>query len=218
MHNKIMPRRLSKAVVVVDDHPVVRKGVSAVVNDLETFEVVGAASDGAEAIGLVETLIPDVVVLDLMMPRLGGIETILELRRRDCRAEFLVFTIHQSEQLCAEALEAGARGYVCKSESDHLVPALQAVSRHEKYLSPFVTDAFLKSASDELWNWKPLTERERQLVRLVAEGHSNKTISQRLKISVKTAETHRASAMRKTGSNSASQLTLYAARNGLVNL
>jgi DNA-binding NarL/FixJ family response regulator len=167
---------------------------------------------------LVEKLDPDVVVIDLRMPRLGGIETISELRRRHCTAKFLVFTLHQSEQLCAEALEAGAFGYVCKNETDHLAPALEAVSRQQRYVSPAVSEATSRPARDKVWARTPLTTRERQIIKLVAEGHSNTTISRLLDISVKTAETHRASAMRKTGSNSASQLTMYAARNGIVEL
>jgi DNA-binding NarL/FixJ family response regulator len=210
--------RLIKSVLVVDDHPVVRKGVASVIDDLDNLGIVGTAGDGAEAIDLAETLHPDVVVLDLRMAGLGGVETIVELRRRRSRAEFLVFTLHQSEHLCAEALAAGARGYVCKSESEHLVPALEAVSRGERYLSPIVREAIPRSGSEEQWDWKPLTTRERQIVRLVAEGYSSKQISRLLNISVKTTETHRASAMRKTGSNSASQLTIYAARNGIVEL
>ena len=214
----LVPRHDARTVLVVDDHPVVRKGVCAIVEDLEKFELVGAASDGVEAIELIEALNPDIVVLDLAMPRLGGMDMIVELRRRQSAVEFVVFTLHQSDHLCAHAIEAGARGYVCKSESSHLVAALEAVSRRERYLSPVVREAVSQKASDELWDRKPLTTRERQIVRLVAEGLSNKDIGRRLNISVKTVETHRASAMRKTGSNSAAQMTIYAARNGLVEL
>jgi len=214
----MVPGRVAMTVLVVDDHPVVRTGVCATVGGLEKFEVVGTAADGAEAIDLIEAIRPDIVVLDLKMPNLGGIDTIIELRRRHSAAEFIVFTLHRSDQLCADAMAAGARGYVCKSESDHLAPALEAVARREFYLSPAVSQSVSNKANDEVWDRKPLTLRERQIVRLVAEGLSNKVISRRLDISIKTIETHRASAMRKTGSNTVSQLTIYAARNGLVEL
>lgn len=205
-------------VMVVDDHPVVRTGVCAMIESLENFEVVAIASNGSEAIDLIESTNPDIVVLDIAMPRLGGMETIAELKRRASVPEFIVFTLHQSDLLCARVLEAGARGYVCKSESDHLVPALEAVSRRETYVSPAVSDTISQQSNDEFWDRRPLTERERQIVRMVAEGHSTRDIARRLKISVKTAETHRAAAMRKTGSNTAAKLTLYAARNGIVDL
>lgn len=208
----------SKTVLVVDDHPVVRKGVCTMVESLDQFEVVGEAGDGFGAIELAESLDPDIVVIDLAMPHLGGIEAIVELKRRLAAVEILVFTLHRSDQLYLQAMDAGARAYVSKAESDHLSPALEAVSRRLPYFSPAVSEAASHQSGEELWDRKPLTIRERQIVRLVAEGHSNKEIARLLRISVKTTETHRASAMRKTGTNSVSALTIYAARNGLVDL
>ena len=208
----------TRTVVVVDDHPVVRKGVRTIVESLEQFEVVGEAGDGAEAVELAESTHPDIVVMDLAMPGVGGIEAIGELRRRLPSAEILVFTLHRSDQLYLQAMDAGARAYVCKGESEHLGPALEAVSRHRPYFSPAVSEVMAPQSGEELWDRRPLTNRERQIVRLVAQGHSNKEIARLLKISVKTTETHRASAMRKTGTNSVASLTLYAARNGLVDL
>jgi DNA-binding NarL/FixJ family response regulator len=205
-----------KSVLVVDDHPIVRRGVRALIEMHEELEVVGDAEDGLRAIELAEETCPDIVVIDLSMPQLGGLETISELRRRLPRVEILIFTLHQSDHVFAQAIGAGARGYVCKAESDHLIPALEAVARCDSYYSPIVREAY--EADDEAWDRRPLTLRERQIVKLVAEGHSNKGIARLLKISVKTTETHRSSAMRKTGTNSVAGLTLYAARNGLVDL
>lgn len=215
---KTVQWRGTKTVLVVDDHPVVRKGVRTIVESLDQFEVVGEAGDGAEAIELADALTPDIVILDLAMPQLGGIEAIVGIRRCLSGVEILVFTLHRSDQLYLQAMDAGARAYVCKGESDHLSAAIEAVSRRQAYFSPAVSEAVSQLSSDELWDRKPLTVRERQIVRLVAQGYSNKEIARLLNISVKTTETHRASAMRKTGTNSAAALTVYAARNGLVDL
>jgi DNA-binding NarL/FixJ family response regulator len=182
------------------------------------YRVVGEASDGIEAIERARSLRPEIVVLDLAMPELGGVGAIVELRRVNPDVEILVFTHHQSDIRCRRAIDAGARAFVCKSESEHLEPALEAVSRGQTYLSPFVREPILQLSRDEVWERQMLTEREVQVVRLVAQGNSNKEIARKLKISVKTTETHRAAAMRKSGSHSASSLTIYAARNGIVDL
>lgn len=207
-----------RKVLVVDDHPVVRKGVRTIIESLDQFEVVGEAADGREAVDQVEAIHPDIVVLDLAMPQFAGLDAIADLKRRHAGVEILVFTLHRSDYRCLEAMDAGARGYVCKSESDHLGPALEAVSRRQAYFSPTVNEALTQESHEESWDRRPLTDRERQIVRLVAQGHSNKAIARLLSISVKTTETHRASAMRKTGTNSAAALTIYAARNGIIDL
>jgi len=211
-------RRGPKTVLVVDDHPIVRRGVRALVEAQTAFEIVAEADTGDGVIELAEQTSPDIVVMDLPMPRFQGIDLIGELRRRLPGVEVLIFTLHQGEQLFARAIEAGARAYVCKAESDHLIPALEAVARHEGYFSPILREALKRQSSEEVWDWRPLTDRERQVVKLAAEGHSNKNIAGLLRISVKTTETHRAAAMRKTGTNSIAALTLYAARNGMVEL
>lgn len=216
MHSNCRTCRSVRTVLIVDDHPVVRRGVRTLIEGSPDFEVVGEAGNGFDAIEMAEQIAPDIVVMDLSMPVLGGIDTSAELRQRFPDMSVLIFTLHQGERLLTDAIAAGARGYVCKSESDHLVPALQAVARGEAYLSPAVSETLERQSGDEAWDRRPLTLRERQVVKCVAEGRSNKAIARLLKISVKTAETHRSSAMRKTGTNSATGLTLYAARNGLV--
>jgi DNA-binding NarL/FixJ family response regulator len=218
MHSNCRTWRPAKSVLIVDDHPVVRRGVRVLVESSPAFEVVGEADNGFDAIELVAAAGPDIVVMDLSMPQLGGLETLAELHRQFPGITVLVFSLHQSEYFVAQATAAGARAYVCKSDSDHLLPALEAVARHESYLSPGVGDRLAGQSADEAWDRRPLTLRERQVVKFVAEGFSNKGIARKLQISVKTAETHRSSAMRKTGTNSATGLTLYAARNRLVEL
>ena len=207
-----------KTILVVDDHPIIRRGVRSLIEMHTGHEVVGEADNGMAAVDLANDMAPDIVVMDLSMPHLGGLDTIGELRRRLPRVEILIFTLHQNDQLFAQAIDAGARGYVCKAESDHLIPALEAVARRDSYYSPIVREALEHQTNEEAWERRPLTLRERQIVKLVAEGHSNKDIARMLNISVKTTETHRSSAMRKTGTNSVAGLTLYAARNGLVDL
>jgi DNA-binding NarL/FixJ family response regulator len=218
MHANSRTWRKPKSVLIVDDHPVVRRGVRALVEGSPGLEVVGEAGNGFDAIEAAAATVPDIVVMDLSMPHLGGLETIAELRRQLPEVEVLIFSLHQSEHFLEQATGAGARGYVCKAESDHLVPALEAVARREAYFSPSVGERLVGQSDEEAWDRRPLTLRERQVVKFVAEGFSNKEIARKLNISVKTAETHRSAAMRKTGTNSATGLTLYAARNGLVEL
>ena len=208
----------SRTVLIVDDHPVVRTGVRKLIEALPNFEIIGEAKNGREAVAMATRLAPNIVVLDLSMPEVGGMEALEELRRRLPGIEVLVFTLHRSEQIYLQATGAGARAFVCKEDSDHLVGALQALARGEAYVSPAVSVNFSHESKDEVWDHRALTAREQQVVRLVALGKSNKVISRMLGISVKTTETHRASAMRKTGSRSASSLTIYAAQNGLVDL
>jgi DNA-binding NarL/FixJ family response regulator len=218
MHASSRTWHRAKSVLIVDDHPVVRRGIRALVEGSTDLEVVGEADNGFDALDLAAATEPDIVVMDLSMPQLGGIETLAEMRRRQPEIEVLIFSLHQSEQFLRQATEAGARGYVSKAESEHLLPAIEAVARREPYYSPTLSETFAGETDDEAWDRRPLTLRERQVVKFVAEGFSNKEIARKLGISVKTAETHRSSAMRKTGTNSATGLTLYAARNGLVEL
>jgi DNA-binding NarL/FixJ family response regulator len=208
----------SKSVLVVDDHPVVRRGICSLIGCSTGHEVIGEAGDGFDALEFAAAEAPDIVVIDLSMPRLGGMEAIGELCRLLPGVEIEVFTLHRGHMQLAEAIAHGARAYVCKTESEHLIPAIEAVARHEPYISPAVRETATHDSGGETWDRRPLTVRERQVVKLVAEGRSNKQIARMLGISVKTTETHRSAAMRKTGTNTVTGLTLYAARNGLVEL
>lgn len=207
--------------MLVDDHAVVRAGVRSLIDAFPEWTVCAEARDGDEALKIAAEAKPDIVVLDLSMPKIGGVDTIIQLRHLLPDVEILVLTMHDSERIVAQALRAGARGYVLKNESpDNLIEALAALSNHRPYFSSSVSETLLKSylSSDSAVDHEQLTPRERQIVKLVAEGNSNKRISSILKVSVKTVEAHRSAAMRKVGAKSSADLALYAARNELVQL
>jgi DNA-binding NarL/FixJ family response regulator len=212
-------RRLS--IMVVDDHEMVRRGVRALIEDVPDWTVCAEAADGPMALAAARECRPDLVVLDISMPKVSGMDVILQLKKLLPSVEILVLTMHESERIIGPSLRAGARGYLLKRESgDKLLEAISALSRHESYFSSAVSDTLLQSYLhlDMAPEREQLTPRERQIVKLVAEGASNKGIAHILKVSIKTVESHRASAMRKVGANSSAGLTLYAARNELVQL
>ena len=206
-------------VLVVDGHPVVRRGVRALIESRAGFRVSGEASNGFDAVKVAMALKPDIVVLALSMPDLDGVETMTELQQYLPGIEFVIFTKHRNVQLLAKAITAGARACVCKSESDELLlHALRAVARGEAYFSPTISEVLGYQQCNRDGDDEPLTSREKQVVSLVAEGCSNAEIARRLNISISTTSTHREAAMRKTGANSVVGLTQYAVRHGLVEL
>jgi DNA-binding NarL/FixJ family response regulator len=205
-------------IFIADDHDVVRSGLRTIIQARPGFEVIGEAADGKQALELIISTLPDVAVLDYSMPIITGVELTRRIRKRAPATEILLFTMHDSERLMREALQAGARGYLLKSDaSSHLISAVEALSRHEAYISGKVSVALL----DALINDSPstpstLTVREQEVVKLIAEGHSNKDMGALLNLGLKTIETHRASAMRKTGARSTAGLVKYAIRNHLA--
>jgi DNA-binding NarL/FixJ family response regulator len=208
-------------ILVVDDHEMVRRGVRALIEDVPGWKVCAEAEDGLAALAAAREFRPDLVVMDISMPKLSGIDVILHLKKLLPSVEILALTMHESDRIMAPTLRAGARGYLLKRESgEKLLEAIAALSRHESYFSSAVSDTLLRSylQSDVIPEREQLTPRERQIVKLVAEGCSNKGIAHTLKVSIKTVETHRAAAMRKVGVSSSAGLTLYAARNELVQL
>lgn len=208
-------------VMIVDDHTVVRRGVRALIESSPGWEVVGEADNGLEAIRMAEEVRPDIVVMDISMPHVGGVDTTTELRKRLPNVEVLILTMHESDQLVGQVIRAGARGYLLKNESgDKLMDALEALARHHPYFSPVVSETLLQGylGAEDRPDPQRLTPRERQIVKLVAEGNSNKKIALILNVSIKTVETHRSAAMHKVGAKSSADLTLYAARNKLVEL
>lgn len=208
-----------KRVMLVDDHTVVRRGLRALIESVAGWEVCAEASEGHEALMIAVETRPDIVVMDLSMPKLGGIDAAIQLRKVLPGVEVLILTMHESGPLVAQALRAGARGYLLKSESeDRLMEALEALSEHHPYFSASVSETLLQGylSIDSSTDPKALTPRERQIVKLVAEGKTNKRIAIILRVSIKTVETHRASAMHKVGAKSSADLTLYAVRNDLV--
>jgi DNA-binding NarL/FixJ family response regulator len=217
LNTSALPGR--KRLMLVDDHEIARKGIRALVETRPEWMVVGEASDGMEAIRIAKEVQPDAIVLDISMPKVSGLDVIIQLKKLLPKIEILVLTMHESERVMAQALRAGARGYLLKTETGNkILEALTALSRHQAYFSSAVSEALLKSYlhSDTGQEYEQLTSRERQIVKLVAEGNSNKRIALMLNVSIKTVETHRAAAMRKIGANSSADLALYAARNELV--
>ena len=210
-----------KRVMLADDHAVVRRGLRTLIEGVPGWEVVAEAADGNETVAKAADARPDILIMDLSMPGLGGVDATIQIRKILPQIEVLILTMHESDRLAGQALRAGARGYLLKGESeDKLMEALDALSRHQPYFSPSVSETLLQGYlhSEPTHDLKQLTPRERQIVKLVAEGKSNKVIASVLNLSIKTVETHRSAAMHKVGAKSAADLTLYAARNDLVQL
>jgi two-component system, NarL family, response regulator NreC len=205
------------SVLLADDHPVFRQGLRALL-EREKFEVVGEASDGLEAIAAAERLQPQVVVIDLAMPALNGIDAVREIVKRVPRAKAVLLTMHTEEHHVLEALRAGAKACVSKSQAaEHLLQAIKDVCAGGVYLSPHVSGAVVQAylAKTEL-PYDPLTPRERQVLQLIAEGKTTKETAAVLEVSVKTAETHRTNLMEKLDIHSTAGLVRYAIRRGLL--
>jgi DNA-binding NarL/FixJ family response regulator len=204
--------------MLADDHDVVRRGLRELLEEHEGWEVCGETANGRQAIEMVKNLRPNVAVVDLAMPELNGLEATRHIRKEAPETEVLIFTMHESEQLVRDVLEAGARGFVLKSDAArYLTSAVEALAQHKPFftskVSELVLDEFLKAGRHKKEVSVPsslLTPRE------LAESKSNKEISTLLNISVKTVETHRAAIMRKLGINSIVELVHYAVRNELV--
>jgi DNA-binding NarL/FixJ family response regulator len=197
---------------------VVRSGLNAILSSQFGWEVVAEAEDGRKAVELVAETRPDVAILDYQLPLLNGVDATREIRMIRPQTEVLIFTMHESELLLREALEAGARGYLLKSDArKFLIAAVESLSQHKPFFTGRVSEALLNAflsqghATDGV-----LTARERGVVQLIAEGHSNKEAAQILGLNLKTVESHRASAMRKVNVNSTATLVRYAIRNKLV--
>jgi DNA-binding NarL/FixJ family response regulator len=205
-------------ILIADDHDVVRSGVCAILADQPGWEVVAEAADGRRAVELATETRPDIAVLDYQLPLLNGVDATREIRARSPRTEVLIFTMHESEALLHDLLVAGARGYLLKSDArQFLVPAVESLTHHRPFFTgsaaePLV-DAYLSRASS---SGNALTGREREVVQLIAEGHGSKEVARLLGISLKTVETHRSSAMKKTNATSAIALVRYAIRNKLI--
>ena len=205
-------------ILIADDHDVVRSGVRAILEAQEGWEVVGEAADGKEAVDKALATRPDVVVLDYGLPVMNGIEATRQIRARVAGAEVLLFTMHDTASLVREVLEAGARGFLLKSDARRfLIAAVESLAAHKPFFTSQVSETLLETylakgaAADCV-----LTAREKSVVQLIAEGQSNKKIADILSISLKTVETHRASAMRKLRLDTTAALIRYAIRNKIV--
>ena len=204
-------------VVLADDHLIVRQGLRLLL-EKEHIEVIGEASNGLEAIELIRRSLPDIAVLDYEMPQLGGLGVLTEMPRISPKTGSIILTRHMEEPYAIEALRAGARGYVLKTQAGNdVVAAVQHVHRGEVYLSPRISKAVVEAylAGTDLQS-VALTSRERQVLQLVGEGHSTKKIASLLGISVKTADTHRTKLMEKLDIHQTAGLVRYAIRNGLL--
>jgi DNA-binding NarL/FixJ family response regulator len=210
-------------IMIVEDHTLLRAGLRALLTQRDEFEVVGDFDNPRDAIPSLVALAPDLILLDLSMPGMNGIEAITEIRLRQLEVRILVLTIQRSEESIKESLRAGANGYLLKSASlDELRTAISNVLTGKTYLSPDISEQFVTgylgrpAVGDRSSPWSVLTHREREVLKLVAEGHPNRSTAQFLSLSIKTVEKHRANLMRKLALHNASELTAYAIDRGLV--
>jgi DNA-binding NarL/FixJ family response regulator len=214
-------------VLLAEDHAILRDGLKALLEREPAIEVVAEAVNGQEAVRLASQLVPDLIIMDLSMPGTNGTEAIPLIKRRYNTIKIIALTVHNTEEYVRATLDAGADGYVLKEDSHRdLVAAIKSVTMGKSYLSPGicnqVVNGFLSRAGsppeqeERQPHWDALTVREREILKLVAEGKRNKDISDYLSISVKTVEKHRANLMRKLGVRNASELTAFAIRHKLM--
>ena len=208
-------------VLIVDDHAILREGVRALLALQADIEVVGEASDGQLALERVEKLDPDVVLMDIAMPGLGGIEAALELKKRGKRARILILSQYEDREYVRRLLKAGVAGYVLKkSAGAELANAIRAVSRGGLVLDPEVARTAMEESNPAVPGatdpYETLTDREKQVLKLVAEGRSNKEVADVLGISVKTAMSHREHVMEKLGVHNRTELVRFAIKRGVI--
>ena len=212
-------------ILVADDHEVVRRGLCSLLESQPGWQVCGEASDGRDLLKKASELRPDIIVIDVAMPNLNGLEATRQILKANPKAKVLVLTLHDSDRLIHEVLTAGASGFVLKSDAARdLVAAVESLRQNKTYftskVASMVLNGFLKGGPGAMLNGasSPLTAREREIVQLLSEGKSAKEVAVALNISVKTAETHRSNIMRKLDLHSVSELVLYAVRNNIVNV
>ena len=210
-------------VVIAEDHAILRAGLCAMLATEPDFQVIGEASSGRDAIRLVGKLNPDLLLLDLSMPNSNGTEAINTIKRRYPETKIVVLTVHKAEEYIRAALEAGADGYVLKDDDQsELFTALRTILEGKPYLSPSICDkivsGYLGGSSEKArtHTWSSLTQREREVMKLIAEGYRNKGVAEYLSISPKTVEKHRSNLMKKLNLHSASAITAFAIENGLI--
>jgi len=212
-------------ILIADDHEVARKGIRALLENHPGWEVCAEAKDGREAVEFADRLRPDVLLLDIGMPNLNGLDAARQILATNPDARILILTVHDTEQIVREVLAAGARGFLLKSDAGRdLVAAVEALQRRRTFFTSKVAEMMLEgylrphSDSDDPTGQRVLTPREREVIQLVAEGKTTKEVANVLSLSVKTAETHRTNLMRKLDLHSVADLTLYAVRNGIVQI
>jgi DNA-binding NarL/FixJ family response regulator len=212
-----------RKIVIAEDHKILREGLKSLLRTIEDLEIVGEAADGIEAIRCVENYHPELLLLDLSMPKMNGISVIRDLKSRFPEIKILVLTIHESEDYILESFHSGLNGYCLKDANySELLIAIRSVLDGKTYLSPSISEKVLEGFLEDRKtlktrsSWDMITEREREVLKLVGEGYKNKEISDYLCISVKTVEKHRSNIMRKLDVHTSSGLTAIAFEKGLV--
>lgn len=219
-----MTALMSIRIILADDHRIIREGVRALLAGLHGTDVIAEVGDGRTAVKLTAELKPDVVIMDIGMPDLNGVEATRQIKAQAPGVEVIVLSMHREARFVSQMLRAGASGYLLKESAfEELARAIQTVTRHETYLSPGIAGVVVKEYVSHLGEARPagntcLTPREREVLQLIAEGHSTKEIAFRLNVSLKTVDTHRQQIMNKLGLRSVAGLTKYALREGLTEL
>jgi DNA-binding NarL/FixJ family response regulator len=212
-------------ILIADDHEVIRRGLSTLLQAHDGWEICGEAKDGREAVEMAKQLKPDVVIVDIGMPNLNGLAATRQLAQQNPQQKIIVLTITDSDQVIREALDAGARGFVLKSDAARdLVSAVEALQRDRMFFTPRVNDMVLagfldkgiNGSGEEIPQLPKLTPREREVIQLLAEGKSSKEVACLLNLSTKTAETHRSNIMRKLDIHSIRDLVVYAVKNDII--
>jgi DNA-binding NarL/FixJ family response regulator len=210
-------------IVIAEDHTILREGLKSLLSSNPDFEIIGEAEDGREAIRCVEKFKPDLILMDLSMPRINGLDAIKEIKKRFSETKILVLTVHKTEEYILATLKSGADGYILK-DSTHaeLVLAVKNVLSGKHYISPGISEKVIegylegKKTLKRKSSWETLTQREREILKLIAEGYKNKEIGDYLCISPKTVEKHRANLMEKLDLHNVQALTTFAIEKGLV--
>jgi two-component system response regulator NreC len=220
----VNPVKTRQRIVIAEDYTILREGLRSLLSSHPEFEIVGEAEDGQEAIRSVDKLKPDLALMDLSMPRMNGMDAIKEIKKRSPETKVLVLTVHKTEEYIHAALQSGADGYILK-DSTHaeLGMAIKNVLEGKRYISPGISESLIegylegRKKARPLSTWDTLTQREREILKLIAEGYKNKAIAEYLCISVKTVEKHRANLMKKLDLHNIQALTALALEKGLVN-
>jgi two-component system response regulator NreC len=215
--------KIKKRIVIAEDHTILREGLRALLASAPDLKIIGEAENGRDAIQCAETMEPDLILIDLSMPKMSGMDAIREIKRRSPGIKVLVLTVHKTDEYILASLEAGADGYVLKDATKtELMSAITTVLKGKRYLSPEVSgkviDGYLegKKSIKVRSVWDVVTSREREILKLVAEGYKNREIADYLCISAKTVDKHRTNLMKKLDLHSVSALTAFAIEKGLV--
>jgi DNA-binding NarL/FixJ family response regulator len=212
-------------VIIAEDHTILREGLRSLLSTRNNLQVIGEAGDGREAVRIVNQLLPDLLLIDLSMPKLNGMEAIREIKSNHPEIKIIVLTVHKSDEYILASLDAGANGYILKDAGQNeLILAIEYVMAGKVFLSPSISGKVVASYLENNKRkkntsaWDDLTTREKEILKLIAEGNKNRDIAAHLCISPKTVEKHRSNLMRKLGLRNASTLTAYAIEKGIVSM